>query len=79
MTHFATDRAQPGAGYWPSPWPVECGGNRRQKSAVGRLGAAEGNASVTTRRTARWDVTITRQVGKIACSYLKFCCRRLLV
>ena len=61
MTHFATDRTQPGSGYWPSPWPVECGGNRRQKSAVGRLGAAEGTASVTTRRTARWDVMVVRR------------------
>ena len=61
MTHFATDRMHPGAGYWPSPWPVECGGNRRQKSAVGGLGAAEGTASVTTRRTARWDVMVVRR------------------
>jgi len=34
------DRESPHPGYWPSPWPVECGGNRRQKAAVGRLDAA---------------------------------------
>ncbi len=50
------DRAHHHPGYWPSPWPVECGGNRRQKAAVGRLGAATGTARVTTRRTGRWNV-----------------------
>jgi hypothetical protein len=28
------DRADPCPGYWPSGWPVECGGNRRQKARV---------------------------------------------
>ena len=58
---FATDRTTTATGYWPSPWPVECGGNRRQKSAPGRLDAASGTAGVTTRRTGRWDVMAVRR------------------
>lgn len=34
------DREEEHPGYWPSPWPVECGGNRRQKAAKGRLDAS---------------------------------------
>jgi len=64
-TPFALDRPAPGGGYWPSHWPVECGGNRRQKAAVGRLDAASGRAQVTTRSTGRWDVmAITREPGE---------------
>ena len=29
------DAAGPLPGYWPSAWPVECGGNRRQKAVRG--------------------------------------------
>ena len=58
---FATDRTTTATGYWPSPWPVECGGNRRQKSAPGRLDADSGTAGVTTRRTGRWDVMAVRR------------------
>lgn len=62
---FALDRPRPGGGYWPSHWPVECGGNRRQKSAVGRLDAVSGTATVTTRSTGRWDVmVVTREPGE---------------
>lgn len=43
-------------GYWPSEWPAECGGNRRQKAAVGRLDAASRSASVVTRLNNRWNV-----------------------
>ena len=43
-------------GYWPSAWPAECGGNRRQKAAVGRLDAASRSASVVTRLNNRWNV-----------------------
>jgi hypothetical protein len=63
MTSLDRDEVHPG--YWPSPWPVECGGNRRQKSAHGRLDAASGTAMVTSRRTERWDVmAIRRQPGE---------------
>ena len=53
---FAVDRATIATDYWSSRWPVECGSNRRQKSAIGRLDAASGTASVTARHTGSWDV-----------------------
>lgn len=59
------DRLARGAGYWPSAWPVECGGNRRQKATVGRLDAAIGTASVTTVRNGKWNVMVVeRQPGQ---------------
>lgn len=59
------DRTSTHPGYWPSPWPVECGGNRRQKAATGRLDAATGTAAVTTVRNGRWNVmAIQRDPGQ---------------
>ena len=52
------DRMSRHPGYWPSPWPTECGGNRRQKAAIGRLDAATGTAEVRTRHNDRWNVMI---------------------
>ena len=58
MTALDRLEGRPGGrdGYWSSAWPVECGGNRRQKAATGRLDAALKTASVTTRRNGRWNV-----------------------
>lgn len=59
------DRSNPHPGYWPSSWPVECGGNRRQKAAPGRLDAADGVASVVVRHDDKWHVmTIEREPGQ---------------
>ncbi len=59
------DRREQHPGYWPSPWPVECGGNRRQKASVGRLDAASGTPSVTTRSDDKWHVmAIERDPGQ---------------
>ncbi len=55
------DREETHPGYWPSPWPVECGGNRRQKASNGRLDAAAGQPSVVTRRNGRWNVMVVRR------------------
>ena len=52
------DRTDPGTGYWPSAWPVECGGNRRQKARTGRLDASSGTAEVVTRHNDRWNVMV---------------------
>lgn len=61
----STDRVGQHPGYWPSTWPVECGGNRRQKAAVGRLDAAAGSASVVTRTDKKWHVmAIERDPGQ---------------
>ena len=32
-----SDRKEKLPGYFDSAWPVECGGNRRQKAATGKL------------------------------------------
>ena len=63
MTNLDRDQSHPG--YWPSPWPVECGGNRRQKARAGRLDAASGTAEAVFRNTGRWNVmTIEREPGE---------------
>ena len=50
------DRDQYLPGYYKSKWPVECGGNRRQKASLGGLWAEDGNAIVTTVTNDRWNV-----------------------
>ncbi|MBT8241886.1 MAG: hypothetical protein KJN63_11735 [Acidimicrobiia bacterium] len=45
-------------GYWNSPWPVECGGNRRQKHAAGQLDARTSAPIVATRTNMRWNVMV---------------------
>lgn len=56
------------AGYWPSTWPVECGGNHRPKAAPGpglKLGPTD-SLVATTRRTGRWPVMfVTRDQGQL--------------
>ncbi|MEK9595674.1 MAG: hypothetical protein VW057_06900 [Rhodospirillaceae bacterium] len=52
------DREVHHPGYWPGPWPVECGGNRRQKAAAGALNAATRTAHVVHRRNDRWNVMV---------------------
>lgn len=59
--HTDIDRTTTHPGYWPSAWPVECGGNRRQKSSPGRLDAAVRTASVTTRRNGKWNVMVVER------------------
>lgn len=43
-------------GYYRSHWPVECGGNRRQKAAHGGLHAEGAKPEVTTVTNGRWNV-----------------------
>ncbi len=59
--HMALDREVSHPGYWPSSWPVECGGNRRQKASAGRLDAAAGTASVVSRHDDKWHVMVIRR------------------
>ncbi|HIG02253.1 MAG TPA: hypothetical protein EYQ66_13260 [Myxococcales bacterium] len=60
-----SDRQKPQPGYWPSAWPVECGGNRRQKARAGRLDATSGDAEVVFRNTGRWNImAIERDPGQ---------------
>lgn len=55
------DRAGWLPGYYPSAWPVECGGNRRQKAAAGGLHARSAEATVTTSVNGRWNVMMVRR------------------
>ena len=49
-------------GYYKSHWPVECGGNRRQKAANGRLDVKNKQARVQSICNERWNVmTIFRE------------------
>ncbi|MBM36085.1 MAG: hypothetical protein CL460_02785 [Acidimicrobiaceae bacterium] len=65
MTNTPLDRTETAPGYWNSPWPVECGGNRRQKARTGRLDSADGEAQVTLIRNDRWNVmTVRRDPGE---------------
>lgn len=55
-------------GYWPSDWPMECGGNHRPKTAPGPgLDLAPTDRLVaTTRHTGRWPVMfVGRDVGEL--------------
>ncbi|MGY9081299.1 MAG: hypothetical protein ACKVK3_01690 [Acidimicrobiales bacterium] len=58
MTQTNLDRSERHPGYWRSAWPVECGGNRRQKASPGRLDAGSGTARVTTSKNDRWNVMV---------------------
>ena len=56
-----SDREQKLPGYFDSPWPVECGGNRRQKSALGRLSAKNSKAAVITKSSDKWNVMVIQR------------------
>ena len=60
------DRMGPLPGYFSSSWPVECGGNRRQKAASGRLDAGGAKARVSTSVNGRWNVMcVHRALGEL--------------
>ncbi len=56
-----TDRDAFLPGYFPSRWPVECGGNRRQKAAHGGLNARGATAIATPQINGRWNVMMIRR------------------
>ena len=65
MTKTSLDRNETHTGYWDSPWPVECGGNRRQKASTGSLDAHERTPIVTLVENQRWNVmTVRRDPGE---------------
>ena len=60
------DRAAPMPGYFPSAWPVECGGNRRQKAATGGIYASGASPQVVTQQNGLWSVMmIHREPGEL--------------
>ena len=56
-----SDREQKLPGYFDSTWPVECGGNRRQKSALGRLSAKNSKTEVITKSSDKWNVMVIQR------------------
>ena len=52
------DRELQHPGYFKSPWPVECGGNRRQKAAKGGLFAKGAETKVESIPSDRWNVMV---------------------
>lgn len=62
----SVDRNTVLSGYYPSHWPVECGGNRRQKAAHGGLQAKGATPDVVTVTNGRWNVmTVWRGPGEL--------------
>jgi outer membrane protein assembly factor BamB len=63
------DRSSPIPGYYPSAWPCECGGPRRQKAAAGpglNLQPNETLKSTTRHLEGRWPVMfVQRDVGEL--------------
>ena len=55
------DRENQHSGYFKSPWPVECGGNRRQKAAKGGLFAKGAEAKVESVLSGKWNVMVVRR------------------
>ena len=55
------DREKFQPGYFKSTWPVECGGNRRQKSSKGRLNAENAVAEVQTVSSDKWNVMVIKR------------------
>ena len=54
------------AGYYESNWPVECGGNRRQKIFHGSLNVRNKTHNLTTKINNRWNVMfIQRDVNEL--------------
>ena len=59
MTNFnMIDRNENLPGYFSSSWPVECGGNRRQKSYQGSLNAKGSSPKVQTLSSDKWNVMV---------------------
>ena len=50
------DREQKLPGYFDSAWPVECGGNRRQKAAKGKLLSKKSQSEVISVASNKWNV-----------------------
>ena len=55
------DRKQKLSGYFDSAWPVECGGNRRQKAALGKLSAKNSKTEIITKSSDRWNVMVIQR------------------
>lgn len=56
-----SDRKEKLPGYFDSPWPVECGGNRRQKAATGKLLSKNSKTEMISTVSDKWNVMVIQR------------------
>lgn len=55
------DRKEKLPGYFDSAWPVECGGNRRQKAATGKLSSKNSKTEMISTVSDKWNVMVIQR------------------
>ena len=56
-----SDRKEKLPGYFDSAWPVECGGNRRQKAATGTLSSKNSKTEMISTVSDKWNVMVIQR------------------
>ena len=56
-----SDRKEKLPGYFDSAWPVECGGNRRQKAATGKLSSKNSKTEMISTVSDKWNVMVIQR------------------
>ena len=56
-----SDRKEKLPGYFDSAWPVECGGNRRQKAAKGTLSSKNSKTEMISTVSDKWNVMVIQR------------------
>ena len=56
-----SDRKEKLLGYFDSAWPVECGGNRRQKAATGKLLSKNSKTEMISTVSDKWNVMVIQR------------------
>ena len=56
-----SDRKEKLPGYFDSAWPVECGGNRRQKAATGKLLSKNSKTEMISTVSDKWTVMVIQR------------------
>ena len=56
-----SDRKEKLPGYFDSAWPVECGGNRRQKAATGKLLSKNSKTEMISTVSDNWNVMVIQR------------------
>ena len=56
-----SDRKEKLPGYFDSAWPVECGGNRRQQAAIGKLSSKNSKTEMISTVSDKWNVMVIQR------------------
>ena len=56
-----SDRKEKLPGYFDSAWPVECGGNRRQKAATGKVLSKNSKTEMISTVSDKWNVMVIQR------------------